>query len=374
MNNKNILLIISLYLLSACGKPTVENSEVAPPTDAITISPAQHTAAGIQLGTIELREISTGVHANGKLEVPPQNMITISAPMGGFVKSTELLQGMKIKKGDVLVTLENQEYIQLQQDYLDSRSKLEFLEEEYRRQTELSKENVNAQKTLQQAKAQYQSMKAIVAGLEAKLAMINIPAASLEDGKIKSYITLYAPLNSYVTNVNVSIGQFVNATDVMFKLVNLEHVHAELQVYEKDINKIAIGQQVALHLGNETEERKATVYLIGKEISPERTVLVHCHLSKEDQQLLPGSFITASIQTHASKATVVPNAAVVTYEGHSFVFVSQGNNTFKLIPIETGDSTQDYTEVVLSNKVNASDSIVVKGAFELLGLLKNTEE
>lgn len=375
---KNIIILItSAVLIAACGSKTTETKD-APDSvasiNSITITDAQFKAADITFGKIEKKAMGTTIQVNGTLDVPPQNLITVSAPLGGFVKSTTLLQGMKVHKGDVLAVLENQDYIQLQQDYLDNKSKLEFAESEYNRQVELAKENVNATKTLQQSKSQFESLKAIAKGLEAKLHMINILPASLAEGSIKSTINLYAPVDGFVSQVHVNIGQFVNPTDVMFKIVNLDHIHAELQIYEKDINKIAVGQKVKFQLANTNTIRGASVFLIGKEISPERTINIHCHLDKEDPTLLPGMFVTATIETALNEVDVLPNNALLNFEGGHYVFVSTGKNDFKAVAISIGNSQGEFTEVKLEESFNRESQIVVKGAFELLGLLKNTEE
>lgn len=370
-----IPLLISILIITSCTNSQQEQKTTIDSLDAntITLSQAQYDAAHINLGTIERRAIAGHITVNGKLDVPPQNMISVSAPMGGFVKSTDLLQGMKLKKGDLLVVLENPDYIQLQQDYLDSKSKLEFLEAEYNRQQELAKENVNALKALQQAKSQNESMKAVVSGLEAKLRLINIQPATLQSGKISSTISLHAPVSGYVTTVNVNIGQFVNSTDVMFNIVNLDHIHAELQVYEKDISKISIGQKVNFRLAHESNFRSATVYLIGKEISPERTVRVHCHLDKEDHNLLPGMFVSAEIEVSSKEGNVVPSAAIVNYEGENYIFMPAGDKKYTAVPVVVGATAGDFTELQ-GEEIDSAATIVTTGAFELIGMLKNKEE
>lgn len=374
---KNISFAIIILLITVrCGqKPADQNDGKQETISSVKLSETQYKAAGITLGVVERKTIGDVLQVNGMLDVPPQNLISVSAPMGGFVKSTALLQGMPVKKGDVLVVLENQEYIQLQQDYLDNRSKLEFLQSEYTRQQELAKENVNSQKVLQQAKSQYESARATLLGLEAKLTMLNITPSSLEKGEIRSTITLRSPISGFVTEVNVNIGQFVNTTDVMFKIVNLEHIHAELQVYEKDIHKIKIGQHVTFKLANENSERTASVYLIGKEISPERTVRIHCHLDKEDQSLLPGMYVTASIETASGEVDVVPTGTIVSFQGENFIFAkAHGQRNFTMVNVYTDRSSAEYTAVKLPVNFNRKDSIVIKGAFTLLGMLKNNEE
>jgi cobalt-zinc-cadmium efflux system membrane fusion protein len=375
---KNIVLFIfAVSLLTACtSKPPSEQytSVDSLQGNVVKLTSVQYKASNIVLGKMERRPVAGSITVNGKLDVPPQNVTIISPPWGGFVNAIYILPGMPVKKGDVLAVLQNQEYIQLQQDYLDNVSKLEFLEKEYERQVELARENVNAQKSLQQSKAQYGSMKAIVNGLEAKLAMIHISTASLQNGKISSTIALRSPVNGFVTTVNVSTGQFVTATDVLFKMVSLQHIHVELQVYEKDIHKISTGQKVTFHLANDTTCYDASVYLVGKEIGADRTVQVHCDMNREHQSLLPGMFVTARIETASDTENVVPTEAIANYEGKSYIFVSSGSNVFRAVPVRTGNSTGSLIPIYLSEPEDEDIVIVTRGAFELMGLLKNKQE
>src|SRR5690606_16990108 len=132
----------------------------------------------------------------------------------------------------------------------------------------------------------YESLRARVEGLKARLAIINIEPEKLTDGNIRKTIHLYSPIAGYVTDVNVNLGQFVNATDELFKIVDTGHLHAELYVFEQDIPHLKVNQRVAFTLINENKTRMAHVYLIGREINAERTIRVHCHLDEEDKNLL----------------------------------------------------------------------------------------
>ncbi len=372
-----IFTLIASFVFGSCMQNTRDNSkEIAEPvtTDLITLTPEQYEGAQILIGKVERKPISTILRVNGVLDVPPQNLLTISTYMGGVVKSTQLLQGMKVKKGDLLVTLENAEYIQLQQDYLDQKSKLEFLETEYNRQLALAKENVNAQKTLQQSKSQFYSAQAIVKGLEKKLGMLNISSKTLSSDNIQSTLNIYSPLNAYVTVVNVNVGQYVGTGEPIFKLVNLEHLHAELHVFERDIQTVSIGQRVEFQTANENKKRTATVHLIGKEINPDRTVRVHCHLDKEDESLLPGMYISATVETGMQETDVLPVSAVVSFEGEDYVFSQNNNYQFKLIPIKAGQSTSEYVAITFPEGFDREFPIVIQGAFNLLGMLKNTQD
>lgn len=370
------LFIIFLTLsCSTKNKRPPENATVTDTAHTLTITPAIFKAAHVTLGKITEQPLGTSLKLNGTLDVPPQNLISIAAPLGGYIQSTDLLQGMKVKKGQLLAKIESTEFIQLQQDYLENRSKLEFLEAEYSRQQELAKENVNAQKSLQQAKSQFQTTQATVKGLKARLSMIHINVSQLENGEIQQTLNITSPIDGFVTVVSVNIGQYVTPTTVMFEIVNIEHIHAELQVYEKDIRKINVGQKVTFQLNHETGVRTASVYLIGKEISNDRTVRIHCHLDKEDESLLPGMFVTASIETSMREATVLPVKALVSFEGADYIFARMNSaNEFELIPVETGNANAEFTEVKMPAGFEFSRDIVVDGAFELLGIMKNNQE
>ena len=366
-----LCLFIALIGCSSSDKPTTD----APTHEgnAVTLSAEQFKLLDIKLGTPEKKIMSGVINANGMLDVPPQNMVTISAPLGGFVKSTDILQGMRVKKGQTIVVMEHPDYIQLQEDYLLNKNQLEFLELEYNRQQELVKENVSAAKSLQLAKSNYQSTKAKVQGMSAKLKLIGINPAELEAGDIKNTVTIASPISGFVTQVNVNVGMHVSPTDVLFKIVDTEHLHAEAMVFEKDLPNLKIGQRVQVMLSNENTERMATVFLVGKEISPDRTVRVHCHFQKEDPSLIPGLYFKALIETEASEHLVLPSTAVVAYNNQHFVFIEKDSLHYQMVEVQVGKSQNDFTEVILPAEL-AQAKMVINGTYSLLSILKNTEE
>lgn len=376
---KNFLcLSLVIVALMGCSKKSEEGTvsdPIATVANEVTVTDEQFKSLGIVIGKPEQRSVSDQIKANGMLDVPPQNLVTISAPLGGFVKKTELLQGMKVSKGQTIVVMEHPDYIQLQEDYLTTKGQLEFLELEYKRQEELAKENVNAAKALQQAKSNYFGAKARMQGLKAKLILSNINPAEIENGEIKSTISIPAPISGFVSQVNVNIGMHVSPTDIMFRIVDTDHLHAEAQVFEKDIPQLKIGQRVFVRLSNETQEREAKVFLIGKEITPERTVRVHCHLEKKDDSLIPGLFFSARIETNNKLVTTLPSEAVVAFENKNYVFVQseQKPYKYKMMAIDIGETEKGFTEVMIPETIKSA-KIVLKGSYYLLGILKNTEE
>jgi cobalt-zinc-cadmium efflux system membrane fusion protein len=350
----------------------------------VEFTEAQFKTAGIVLSGIEQKQLRGVLKVNGLLDVPPQNLVSISVPYGGILKSTDLLQGMWVSKGQVIARMEHPDYIQLQQDYLEAASQLTFVQKEYERQEALSKENVSAAKTLEKATAEYHSLQSRVEGLKQKLALLNIDAGGLSTSTILSSIRIIAPISGYITEVNANIGKFVQANDVIFEIVDTRHLHAELMVFEKDIPKLKEGQTVRYLLANETKEREAEVHLIGREISAERTIRVHCHLKEEDKNLLPGMYLKAVIETGAAETSALPDEAIVTSGGKKYIFVQTEGEAktdtthayhFKMVEVQTGISENEYTEVNVPEDFNRSTkNIVVKGAYDLLSKMNNSEE
>lgn len=372
---KKLLIYSMCFLLFNACKQQADQPEVKTPTgenNTIELTDAQVKNADVKLGKLEQRQISGVVKVNGMLDVPPQQLVSVSVPLGGFLKSTTLLQGSKVAKGQVIAVIENPDYITLQQDYLEARNQSEYNKAEYERQQQLAKENVNAQKVLQQAKTSYLNGLARVTGLAARLQLINIDAAALKEESISSTANVYSPIDGFVTAVNVNIGKFVNPSDVLFTIVDTEHLHAELTVFEKDITKIKIGQKVRFTLTNESSERTARVYLIGREIKADRTINIHCHIDREDKNLLPGMFLSAVIETGGNLVTALPDDAVVDYQGRKYIFTPQGNQ-FKMNEIATGQSEGGFTEVTVPDNFDKQSEIVVNGGYAILSKMKNAE-
>jgi cobalt-zinc-cadmium efflux system membrane fusion protein len=381
-------LFFALAVLVSCTGPSSKEEPAEPEhheeEGTVEFTAAQFKTTGIVLSGIEQKQLRGVLKVNGLLDVPPQNLVSISVPYGGILKSTDLLQGMWVNKGQVLARMEHPDYIQLQQDYLEAASQLTYMQKEYERQEALSKENVSAAKTLEKATAEYRGLQSRVEGLRQKLALLNIDAGSLSTSTILSSIRVIAPISGYITEVNANIGKFVQANDVIFEIVDTRHLHAELMVFEKDIPKLKEGQTVRYLLANETKEREAEVHLIGREISAERTIRVHCHLKEEDKNLLPGMYLKAVIETGAAETSALPDEAIVTSGGKKYIFIQTEDETkpdtthayhFKIVEVQTGISENEYTEVTFPEDFNRNTkNIVVKGAYDLLSKMNNSEE
>ncbi len=368
------VLTAIIFLLAACGNKKAAEAEGLPDAVAdsvITLTAEQVKNAGIVMGKPETQEISSILRVNGKIDVPPQNMVSISVPLGGYLKTTKLLPGMHVSKGEAIAVIEDQQYIQLQQDYLTAQAKIGFLENEYKRQQSLNQSQASSDKVYQQAEADYKTQRILITSLAQKLQLAGINTARLNESNISRSINIYSPINGYVSKVNVNIGKYVSSTDVLFELINPLDIHLALKVFERDLGKLFIGQKLMAYTNNEPGRKHlCEVLLIGKDLSAEGNTDVHCHFEEYDKTLVPGTYMNAEIEVKNKNATVVPEQAVVGYENKQYIFLASGANRFAMTEITTGETENGFMEILVDAKL-AKQDVVVKGAYSLLMSLKN---
>lgn len=371
---KNIIITaIILILVSSCSskQSTDKSNELGElAEEKVVLTTAQLKNAAITLGDIEQRELSSLIKVNGKIDVPPQNMVSVSMPLGGYLKTTKLLPGMHLTKGEIIATMEDLQYIQLQQEYLITKSKLQFAETEFNRQKELNQSKAVSDKVFQQTQMEYNSEKISLSALAEKLKLINIVPQQLTESNLSKSVNMYSPIDGFVSKVNVNIGKYVNPADVLFELVNTSDIHLNLKIFEKDLEKLSIGQKVIANTNLSDKKHICEIILISQDISDDGTAEVHCHFKNYDKTLLPGMYMNAEIEINNTNSFVLPEDAVVFYEGKEYIFISKGKNEFTLKRVETGKQENNLIEI-LNGKLVEKEQIVTKGAYTLLMSLKN---
>jgi cobalt-zinc-cadmium efflux system membrane fusion protein len=378
MKLTSYIYLLSLIILAACSAKQKESTETGSGAneqteiDLVQLSEAQIKNAAIVVGKPEMRPMHTIIKVNGVVDVPPENLVSISIPLGGYVKKTTLIPGTKVSKGTLLATLEDPQYVQLQQDYLSAKIKLEYAASDFNRQKTLNETKAASDKVYQLAKAEYDGGKITVRALAEKLKLIGINPETLNESNLSRNVNLYSPINGYVTKVNVNIGQFVNPSDVLFEITNLSDLHIRLTVFENDAANLVSGQKLTFTTNNRPNEKyTATVHLITPAINDDRSTEVHCHLNDESVRLFPGTFVNAAIESPTVNVIAVPEPAVVKWESKYYIFTEEANSQFKLLPVETGATNDGFVEIKtdLGNK-----NIVVANAYTILMKMKNNSE
>jgi cobalt-zinc-cadmium efflux system membrane fusion protein len=373
--NKLLILITGILFLS-CGSQAPSEQKEQSKTSALIINftGAQIKNAGLASGYPEERSISSILKVNGQIDVPPQNIVSVSVPLGGYLKSTHLLPGMHVKRGEVIATIEDQQYIQLQQDYLTALARLSFIESDYNRQKALNESKASSDKLFQQAEAEYKSEVILVKSLNEKLKLIGINPGILNENTLSRSVQITAPIDGFVSAVNVNIGKYVNPSEVLFELINPTDIHLALTVFEKDLDKLYIGQKLEAYTNHHPGIKyNCEIILISQNLSAERNVQVHCHFEHYDKTLIPGMYMNADIRVITNKAVVVPEDAVVSYEGKQYIFIEKEQGQYEMKEVTTGIVENGFIEITSPEK-NVRQKVVLKGAYTLLMALKNRSD
>lgn len=380
MKSNQIFAIAGISLMLACTTNKKEEQKVVASSmkqdstilNVVRLTAAQLKTANLTTGQVQNRDMHQVLKVNGLIDVPPSNIVSISIPLGGYLKKTNLIPGMFVKKGALLAVIEDPIYIQLQQDYLTAKSRLAYLEADYIRQQDLNMTKSTSDKIYQLAKSDFESQKYLVKSLQEKLKLIGIDPTQLNETSISRSINFNAPIGGYVTKVNVNIGKYVTPTDVLFEIVDPSDLHVRLIVYENDVSNLKIGNEVIFTTNNDISKKYvAHVAVITPNINEERTTDVHCHLVNENVRLYPGTYVNAEITLNNAKVDALPEESIVKWENKPFVFVKQPDQTYKLVAVELGVSTNGFIEIKTNLK---GQEIVLKNAYTLLMKLKNSAE
>jgi len=303
--------------------------------------------------------------------------------MGGFVKSTKLMPGNMVRKGQTLAIIENQDFIDIQQNYLEAKNKLELAKADYERQNELYKNDISSQKNMQQVTSNYKSLKVQVKALEQKLGLIGINPFRMNENNISRSVALTSPISGYVKAVNVSIGKSVSGSDVLFEIVNSDKLFLELTLFEKDADKVSNGEKIRFFINNEAEQHEAMINQTAKSINNDKTYKVYANVIGHCKNMLPGMYVNAVIQAKSSQVTAVPSEAIVSFEDKDYIFVIERTKVeagkpfteYRMVQIQKGVTDEGFTEIVLPEKFNfKAAKVVMKGAYNLLSAKKNAGE
>lgn len=346
--------------------------------DVVHFSFEQFSALDMQIDTLPLRNVSSYVETNGQLEVPPQNEATVTAVIGANITSIKVIEGDQVKKGQTLATVSHPDLISLQTDYNSNWNDLQYLEQEFNRQKRLYEEEIGSGKEFQKTKSEYNSKKAMVSGLEAQLRLLGISAKQVQNGNIAETVAIKAPIDGFIRLVEVKTGQYVTPQMELFEIVNLEHIHADFMVFEKDVAKVKVGQKIRFQVESAANELEALVYSVGKNFE-ENPKAIHIHAEIENKQgiLLPGMYVRGKILTGTdSMVYALPESAIVREQNKSYIFSAikkQDEWEFEPIEIIEGNKSEQWTEVKLLQSVPSNLKLALNNAYYLMAEMKKGE-
>lgn len=351
-----------------------------------TLTPEQMSAAGVTTGNMERKELTATLKANGQLMVPNTNKASASTLYSGVVKSLLVQVGDHVSRGQVVATVSNPEFVEQQKDLLAIKGKLAMAEQELKRQKTLRESDAGTGRNLQQALAELRVLRAERAALEKQVRLMGIAPATLTNANMRTTLVVRAPISGTVSNVYATVGSYIDPSKPVMDMVDNSSLHLDLQIFERDLPKVRIGQTVHFTItNNPVDEYDATVYSIGSSFSGQsKTVAVHCRVKGNKQGLIDGMNVTGIVSLTRATTTAVPTTAVVEDSGRDYVFVvkgaastnsgKRGATTFKKVQVIRGTTEAGYCAVTPVADLPANARIATRGAYFINAKLVNAGE
>ena len=382
MKSRNIFfsagLIFGLFLLASCSKNDssdggIEVSEAPEQTTEIELTEEQFKTMKMEWGPLHTGDFSEEIQVQGTVQIPVEGMREITTYFGGYVQDLKLIEGQEVRKGEVLFTLENPDFLRLQQDFLEINSQLAYLKAEWERQKTLAQEQISAQKNFLKAAADYDAASAKAQSLKKQLAMLGINADGLTPATMRSKISIPSPISGFVEEVLAVPGQFLPPAAKALALMSKEHIHVELVLFEKDASKVNVGQIVEFTSPDRPNEvLKAKIKVVGKSINAQRQINVHADLldEKEEAKLTPGMFLQARIQLDPQRSLAVPEESIIEVGEDHYILVqkskSAGAFTLQKIKVTPGAKGKHYRAIATDAALDSTAVVLIKGGFNLL--------
>jgi cobalt-zinc-cadmium efflux system membrane fusion protein len=379
-SNRNIAIIFSMAVavaLTACngGKTAEKESESEEHhSDEIELTAEQMKTVGIELGTVEMKNLNSVLRANGELVLAPQNKADVNSLVSGIIRQINVLEGDFVRNGQTLATLENLEIVKMQEDFLSANQALQLSKTEYERQKQLSENNAGTGKNLEQASAKYQSDRARFLSAEKQLEQLNVNIDDLKSGKIATQIPVKSPINGVIGEIKIKTGSYVDMQTVLMEVTDNSQLHCDLHIFEKDLEKVKAGQKVEIGLTNQNGKTvTGTVYSVNKSFEEEsNSIIVHVKVDKSND-LLPKMYVSALINTGNQMVTAVPENAIANAEGKKFIFVVADDEEnaccFKKIEVITGAAELGFVEIKPLETLPDKAQVITKGAFYVMSMI-----
>jgi len=373
------LMVVSLLTWASCstkkGAPRADKLVAEIPIEEVyELTINQYKSSDMECGKLEMKTFHEVVKANGMFDVPPESLAAVSCYIGGSVKDIHLLPGQRVKKGEVLFILENPEYVQLQQDYLEAQGQLVYLKSDYERQKNLAQDNVTSQKTYLKAESDYTVTRVKVESLSKKLTLLNINPNTVTIETIHTTVNVLSPISGYVTQVAISRGAFLKPSEMAITIVNTDHLHLELNIFEKDFAKVRVGQPIQFRIQEDISNTyNASVQLVNKTVDYEkRTIGIHGHLAdiKLVNKFNPGMYVEADIFISSESKMSLPPGAVIEADGKYYVLVLLSSSnigySFAKKEVKTGSSGDGSIEILNTKDFKENTEFLIKGSFNLI--------
>lgn len=338
----------------------------------------QYDALGMEVKELQQRNMTAFVEANGELEVPPQSEANVTAVIGGNISSIQVIEGDEVRKGEVLAYVHHPDIVKVQTEFLSAYNQLQFQQKKYNRQKKLYDAGVGSGETFQRAETEYESTKALFNGLRAQIQLLQLNPQRIIEGEVYKNIPITSPINGAVQKVNIKTGQYVQAQTNMFEIVNTDHVHADLMVFEKDVSKVKVGQKVKFTVESlPGKELSARIISISQTFEQDPKALhVHAEIDHKPENLIPGMYVRGKIAIEDTEVPAFPESAVAKEGEKYFVFTAEREGegwSFKPVEVIVGESADDWTAVDFLVDVKPETKFAYNNAYYLMAEMRKGE-
>lgn len=350
--------------------------------EGVLFSQDQFNALHMVTGKLPRRNISAIVEANGELEVPPQNEATVTAIIGANITTIKVIEGDDVRKGQILAYVSHPDLTRMQSEYLEAYNSLQFLKQEYQRQKRLYEEEVGSGKAFQQTQADFRTAEVLVKSRSMQLQQLGLDPGRILESSFYEQMPVISPISGTITRVEVKTGQYVQPDKDLFEIVNIDHIHADFMIFEKDIFKIEEGQQVRFQVATlPGEDLFAKIYSVGKKFEQDPKALhVHAEIENKTGKLIPGMYIKGQILTDSIITEALPEAAVVREGDRYLAFLitkeSKGDiGEWMFTPVEVipGTAQDNWVSVRLVQEIPENAQFALNNAYYLLAEMKKGE-
>lgn len=371
----HIAVIVLVYTMGCHTKTNNESETTQAPSDThvISLDAKQEKNAGIQLGSITNSILANTLRIYGRTFFPPENMLSVTSPYGGIIKSIQVIQGQSISIGQTIAILEDPRFIDLQQDYLMTKSKLKLAQLDYERQKDLNLDKANSDKVYQIAENEYRTNQILLKSLSEKLKLLGINPQNLTENSISRTVIIRSTASGLVSNVNANMGKYIMPSESIVDIINQTNPYLKLKIYEKDLMAIHNGMRLKAYSHSDTTiQYDCEVRSINPQVAQDGSAEVVCRFINMHKTIYQNMNLIAQIELSNNQAASLPDEAVVDFEGQAYVFVLKSKQQYQIIPIQKGNSENGRTEILNANEL-LSQKIVTKGAYTLLMAMKNQE-
>lgn len=371
MNNNylhNIIYLIVIITLVGCSNSAETNNDANLDEDLIQITEDQYKSSKMEIGELSLQEFEETVTCNGYISAPTEGIANISTAITGMVNDINFSIGDYVTKGQTLCTLSSFEFIELQQEYIESCVLQKTLEADYNRSNTLFEENIGTQKELNSIKSDFKVMQAKYQSLKLRLELLGMDTKKIETNDLYKMFPIKAPISGYITSKNLVMGDYIAKDETLFEIVDMNSLQLQIFVFDEDISSLKSGQKIKFStIGNSEVKYNATLKTFGKSIDKDsKTIICIAKIDDDKSSFVKGSYIEAKVIVQQTKTIALPSDAVQKSENEYYVFKLEKTENkiyyLKKYQVNVGRTSESYIEILGDSKLT---NIVTKGVYNL---------